>query len=95
MSIPAEAGNEAIKNGTLGAAIQSFMAKHKPEAAYFTTQEGHRTAFFVVEMTENLVMPALAEPFFMTFNARVDFTPVMNAQDPGAGLAAMASTSKP
>ncbi len=35
-TIPVEAGNAAVSNGTLGATIQKILAELKPEAAYFT-----------------------------------------------------------
>lgn len=54
----------------------------KPEAAYFTTTvTGERGGFIVFDIKDTSEIPALAEPFFLAYNARVKFFPVMNAQD--------------
>lgn len=85
--VPAEAGNKAIKDGTLPATINNFLEKQKPEAAYFATDGGDRTAFFVVDVGDPSDIPSIAEPFFTNMHARITFSPVMNAQDLARGLA--------
>lgn len=84
--IGAEAGNRAIKDGTLPKVIEAFMRDHKPEAAYFTTEQGERGALFVIDLSDPSAIPVIAEPFFMGFDARVTFRPVMNADELRAGL---------
>ncbi len=82
MSIPVEAGNHAARTGAFGPSFQSILAELKPEAAYFTTMEnGERGGFIVFDLADTSQIPGIAEPFFLAFNARVTFTPVMNAQD--------------
>jgi len=82
MSIPVEAGNNAARSGAFGPAFQKILETLKPEAAYFTTQpNGERGGFIVFDLKDTSQIPAVAEPFFLAFNARVTFTPVMNAQD--------------
>jgi hypothetical protein len=82
VSIPVESGNAAAKAGKLGATIQSILAEQKPEAAYFATDNnGRRTGFFFLEMTDASQIPAIAEPWFLAFNASIEFHPVMIAQD--------------
>ena len=89
VSVPCEAGNAAIRDGSLSATIQKAMAELKPEAAYFTALDGNRTALFFLDMKLNSDMPMIAERFFLGLNAKVDFYPAMNAQDVAAGLAAL------
>jgi len=83
------AANNAIKNGTLPKIMKEVMDNLKPEAAYFTAMDGMRTALIVFDMKDPSQMPAIAEPFFMQLNAKLDAYPVMNAQDLEKGLGQM------
>jgi len=80
-SIPVEAGNAKGKDGTLGSLFESIVAEVKPEAAYFLTERGKRTALLFIDLQDPSQIPAAAEPFFLAFNASVKITPVMNAED--------------
>ncbi|HZU16645.1 MAG TPA: hypothetical protein VFD01_08645 [Candidatus Dormibacteraeota bacterium] len=86
VQIPVGRGNEAIKDGSLPRLMRETLDALKPEAAYFTTTEGQRTALIVFDMKDVAMMPKLAEPFFMRLDARVDLAPVMDAQDLERGL---------
>lgn len=86
--INTSSGNEAIKSGALPKVIGAFMEKAKPEAAYFTVDDGQRTAFFFFDMKESSAMPMLAEDMFVSLGAELHFTPVMNSDELKAGLAA-------
>ncbi|GAA3526129.1 DUF3303 family protein [Zobellella aerophila] len=81
VNIPVEAGNTAAKAGTLGATIQSILADLKPEAAYFTDNNGQRAGFIVFEMQDAAEIPAIAEPWFLAFNASIELHPVMIPAD--------------
>ncbi len=89
ISIPTEAGNRAVKDGTLPRTWEAFQQAHKPEAAYFTTEDGDRTAFFFLDLPEVSSMPLIAEPFFVGLGAKVTWSPVMTPADLKAGLAKM------
>jgi len=81
-SIPVEAGNQAARKGTLGAPFEKILAELKPEAAYFTaTEHGERGGFIVFDLKDTSQIPAIVEPFFLMYNARLKISPVMNAQD--------------
>ena len=84
--MPVESGNQAIKDGTLGAVIQRATERWKPEATYFTTFDGQRTAYMVFDLPDTSGIPPFAEPFFTALNASVELAPVMNGDDLQKGL---------
>ena len=88
VSIPVDKGNETIQDGSLPRMMQAILGDLKPEAAYFLAFEGARTALIFLNMDDSSQMPEVAEPFFMAFEADVDFYPVMNADDLAKGLPA-------
>src|SRR5215470_18903354 len=95
VSIPVEAGNEAARSGAFGAPFQRILDAMKPEAAYFTTGvSGERGAFIVFDLQDSSQIPAVAEPFFLAYNAKVTFFPVMNAQDLTNALPGIAKAVK-
>ena len=81
VNIPVEAGNKAAREGTLGKTIQQILQALKPEAAYFVAENGQRCGFLVVNLDNASKIPALAEPWFLAFNAAVEFSPVMTPDD--------------
>ena len=85
--IATESANQAVKDGSVKQILQTAFAALRPEAAYFFPAEEGRTILFFVDLKDPSDIPAAGEPFFRGLNARVDFTPVMNAEDFQAGLA--------
>ncbi|MFJ5305540.1 hypothetical protein [Streptomyces sp. NPDC088350] len=85
-SFDTEKANEAIRNGTLGKLVEESVEQIKPEAAYFTTDHGKRTAYLVFDMQDSSQMPVIAEPFFLNLDAEITYTPVMNLEDVKKGL---------
>jgi len=82
ISIPVEAGNKAARTGMLGPAFQKMVDAMNPEAAYFTaTSSGERGGFIVFDLADPSQIPAIAEPFFLAFNAKLWFSPAMSAAD--------------
>ena len=90
VNFPLEPFNTLVRNGTVGQKIQQILADLKPEAAYFSERNGKRGGIFIVDITEPSQVPAIAEPFFLTFDASVEFRVVMTPEDLGAaGLEAL------
>ena len=87
--MPVEAGNAAAINGTLGSTIQKILADLKPEAAYFTEDGGERTGWVFFDMKNSSELPAVAEPWFLAFNAKVTIRPAMTPQDLADGMPGM------
>jgi hypothetical protein len=81
VNIPVEAGNRAAKAGKLGTTIQSILADLKPEAVYFTDDNGQRAAFLFLEIQDASLIPAIAEPWLLAFNASIEIHPVMVPDD--------------
>lgn len=95
VSIPVENGNTAVKAGTLGSTIEKLVAALKPEAAYFYADDnGRRCGSIVFDMQDTSQIPAIAEPWFLAFNANVSFRPVMNAEDLAKAAPGMAKAVK-
>lgn len=82
VSIPVETGNAAAKAGTLGSLVDEILADIEPEAVYwFADDRGQRSGFIVFDMQDPSQIPAVAEPWFLAFNATLSFRPIMNPQD--------------
>jgi hypothetical protein len=90
VSLPHHTFNAAVKAGVAAAKIGKIMEAIKPESALFTELNGRRTGLLVVDLPDVTKIPALAEPWFLTFEADVQFHPVMTPEDlQRAGLDAL------
>src|ERR1700744_6112432 len=81
VTLPTHTFNAAIKDGTVTAKMGKIMDAIKPEAAYFSEINGKRTGFLIVQLDDNSQIPSLAEPWFLTFEADVQFHPTMIPAD--------------
>ena len=81
VTIPVEFGNAAAKAGELGATVQSILAELKPEAAYFTDDDGKRAGYIILDLEDASQIPAIAEPWMLAFNASIELHPVMIPDD--------------
>jgi hypothetical protein len=93
-NMPVEEGNASIRNGSLPKTINSILADLKPEAVYFGAENGMRTAFVFVNINDPSEIIKYAEPFFLAFNADVEFIPVMNPDDLQKGASHMEYAAK-
>ena len=79
--VPCDTGNNIIRSGKIGETIQSILDEQKPECAYFMAEGGTRTAVLFLDIQDASQLPALAEPWFLAFNAQVEVTPAMTISD--------------
>jgi hypothetical protein len=86
VQIPTKPGNDAIKNGSLPEIVGRVLEAVNAEAAYFTSEDGMRTALIFFDMANSSDIPPAAEPFFMALDAKITFAPVMNAEEMRAGV---------
>jgi len=86
-----EAGNANVRDPKFGEKMQALLKELKAEAAYFTTVEGRRGAYIVVNIEDASQIPAMAEPIFLWFKGKVKFIPVMLPQDLAKAGPAIAS----
>jgi hypothetical protein len=79
--IPHQTFNAAVKDGTVGAKLNRILEAIKPETVYFTEQNGQRGAVLIVDVPDASKVPVLAEPWFLTFQADVEFRIAMTPDD--------------
>ena len=88
VTLPHEPFNTAVRKGTVGETIDKILKAIKPEAVYFTEQDGTRGAILIVQVDNPSQIPSLAEPWFLHFQADCKFRIVMTPDDlQKAGLA--------
>ena len=83
IKIPHEPFNTLVKNGKAGEILHRVLGELKPESIYFTEQEGSRGAVAIIELEDSSKVPFFAEPFYLNFNADVEFRIAMSPEDLG------------
>jgi hypothetical protein len=81
ISLPVEKFNQAVRDGTAGQKLGRILDDARPEAAYFCAKDGKRGGFLIVNMSDTSEIPRFAEPWFLHFDATVEFLPTMTPQD--------------
>ena len=82
-----EAGNEAVRNGTIAKLIEQTVQELRPEAAYFlASDDGRRSCVMVFDLDDPSRIPAISEPFFQSGADQVTMHPCMNLDDLQRGL---------
>jgi len=89
VKIPPESGNRAVKDGTMAKAFETLNEKFKPEAAYFSMEDGMRCAYFFYEVEEEYQFLEIHEPLFAAMGALVYDAPALTWQDMAKGWAAL------
>lgn len=90
VTLPCETFNAAVRDGSASKKLERILEDLKPEAVYFTERGGERGAYLILDVKNPALVPALAEPWYLTFNSRVEFRVVMTPADlEQAGLEAL------
>ena len=90
VKVPHAEFNAAVKDGSAGSKINHILEETKPEAVYFTEYNGRRGAVMIIDIDDPSKVPMFAEPWFLAFNADVEFHIVMTPEELGrAGLDAL------
>ena len=79
--IPHKEFNAAVRDGTAGQKLNRILEETRPQAVYFTESNGKRGAIMIVDLEDPSKVPAFSEPWFLTFNADVEFHAVMTPED--------------
>lgn len=90
ITIPNEPFNSLARQGAAGKKLGDILEAIKPEAIYFTDQDGKRGAIVVVDLPDPSKIPGVSEPWFLGFNADVKCRIAMTPDDlKKAGLDAL------
>ena len=81
VTMPHEPFNTLVRKKKAGKLLEQILQEIKPEAAYFTEENGMRGAILVVNVADPSRVPSFAEPFFLNFNADCRFRIVMSAEE--------------
>ncbi len=81
VKLPPEAFNAYVRDGSVEKRMKKIIEEIKPEATYFTEYGGQRGALMVVDLAGPSDVPRLAEPWFVTFDAQVEFHIAMTPED--------------
>ena len=57
---------------------EEYVNKVKTETAYFMPLEGHRAAYFIVNVESNDRIATITKPLFLDMGVNMDLIPVMN-----------------
>ena len=81
VTLPLEPFNTFVRNGSAAEKMKKIMEDAKPEAAYFSEMHGHRGGILIVNLESPSDIPKFAEPWFLGFNAEVEFRIAMTPED--------------
>ncbi len=81
LSFPHHVFNAAVKDGSAGEKLNRIVEATKPESIYFTELNGRRGAIAVYELADGSGVPALCEPWMLTFEADIQLRPCMSSDD--------------
>ncbi|MBK3519564.1 panthothenate synthetase [Carboxylicivirga marina] len=81
VTLPVEPFNSLQREGKVGELMGRIMEDIKPESVYFTENAGCRAALMVVEVADASMVPKIAEPWYLNFEADCEFRLAMSMDD--------------
>lgn len=81
VEFPPEPFNSLLRSGKVGEILGRILETLQPETAYFTEQDGKRSAILVVKVQASSDVPFWSEPFFLNFQASCKFRILMSPED--------------
>jgi hypothetical protein len=81
IKMPNEDFNDAVREGEAARMIDRILEAANPEAVYFTELDGQRAAMMIVNVDDPSQLPSYAEPWYLEFDAEVEFKIAMTPDD--------------
>ena len=88
--IPVEHGNRAAKDGSMTKAFESIFEKLKPEAAYFSMDDGLRAVYIFYDIDAEYKFLEIHEPLFAAMGGAIYEQPALNWHDIKRGFTDLA-----
>ncbi|MEJ2373973.1 MAG: hypothetical protein P8Y53_14675 [Pseudolabrys sp.] len=85
-AIPVARGNAAVKDGTLGQAIENLIKMTKADACYFTMIDGKRGGMIFFEESDTTRLRQINEPMFAALDAAIEIVPVLTLDEMKRGV---------
>jgi hypothetical protein len=82
-----EAANQAIRNGRWRSSTNPSWRASNLRLPISETEKGTRTAYIFFDLDDPAQIHVIAEPLFQNLSSKVEFIPVMNADELQRGLA--------
>ena|ERR1035437_3930033 len=81
ITIPVEPFNTLARSGAAGPKMGAILEATKPESIYFTGSGSGRGAVVVYDVADGSQIPSLAEPWFLSFNAQIEYSVAITPQE--------------
>jgi hypothetical protein len=85
ITFPVERFNELARKGAAGQKLGAILEATKPEAVYFTGAQSGRGAVAVYDLADGSQVPAVAEPWFLTFDAHIEYSVAISGEEMAKG----------
>ena len=93
-TIPVEDGNALVRDPNLQSRMDAVMEDIKPEAVYFTIDDGQRTLYLFVNIENGVDIAKVAEPLWLSWKANVTFLPAFTPEDMEQTMGVVAELAK-